>query len=57
MGNVLDDITDETIDAHHVQHGDADSKARVKRFYAVVSERLPDRWIARAGADAGPEAM
>ncbi len=50
MGNVLDDITDETIDSHHVQRRVDDWEARVKRLYAIVSEWLPERWTARTGS-------
>ena len=50
MSNVLDDITDETIDARYVQRRVDDWEARVKRLYATVSNWLPDGWTARAGA-------
>lgn len=49
MGNVLDDVTDETIDARHVLRRVDDWEARVKRLYATVSEWLPEGWTARAG--------
>ena len=50
MSNVLDDVTDDTIDARHVCRRVDDWEARVKHLYATVSEWLPDGWTARAGA-------
>ena len=50
MGNVLDDVTDDTIDAQHVLRRVDDWEARVMRLYATVSEWLPEGWTARAGA-------
>ena len=49
MGNVLDDVTDDNIDANHVLRRVEDWEARVKRLYATVSEWLPEGWTARAG--------
>ena len=49
MGNVLDDVTNDNIDAHHVLRHVDDWEARVKRLYATVSEWLPGGWTARAG--------
>ena len=35
MGNVLDDVTDDNIDAHHVLRHVGDREARVKRLHAT----------------------
>ena len=35
MGNVLDDVTDDDIDAHHVLRRVDDWEARVKRLHAT----------------------
>ena len=50
MGNVLDDVTDDNIDARHVLCRVDDWEARVNRLYATVSEWLPEGWTARVGA-------
>ena len=50
MGNVLDEVTDETIDAHHVVRRVDDWEARVTRLYATVTEWLPQGWTAHTGA-------
>ena len=52
MGDVLDDVTDDNIDAHHVLRRADDWEARVKRLHATVSEWLPEGRIARADAPA-----
>ena len=46
MGDVLDDVTDDNIDAHHVLRGVNDWKARVKRLHATASGWLPEDWTA-----------
>ena len=56
MGDVLDDVTDDNIDAHHVLRRVDDWKARVKRLYATASEWLPEDWTARADAPASSAA-
>lgn len=48
MGDVLDDVTDDNIDAHHVLRRVNDWKARVKRLHATASGWLPEDWTARA---------
>ena len=50
MGNVLDEVTDESVDAQHVRRRVDDWEARVNRLYATVSAWLPEGWTARAGA-------
>ena len=49
MGNVLDDVTDDNIDAHHILRRVDDWEARVKRLYATVSEGCPRAGPPRAG--------
>jgi len=49
MGNVLDDVTGDNIDASHVLRCVDDWEARVKRLHATVSEWLPEGWTARTG--------
>lgn len=44
MGDVLGDVTDDNIDAHHVLRRVDDWKARVKRLHANASEWLPEDW-------------
>ena len=41
MGDVLDDVTDDNIDAHHILRRLDDGEARVKRLYATVSDGCP----------------
>ena len=50
MGTVLDDVTDDTIDARHVLRRVDDWEARVEDLYAAVKEWLPEGWTARDGA-------
>ena len=38
MGDVLDDVTDDNTDGHHVLRCADDWEARVKRLHATVSE-------------------
>ena len=50
MSTVLDDVTDETVDAAYVQRRVDDWAARVEGLYAELRGWLPDGWSARAGA-------
>lgn len=50
MGTVLDDVTDDSIDARHVLRRVDDWEARVRDLYATVREWLPEGWTARDGA-------
>ena len=50
MGDVLDDVTDDSIDARHVLRRVDDWEARVRDLYAIVREWLPGGWTARDGA-------
>lgn len=51
MGTVLDDVTDDKIDARHVLRRVDDWEARVEALYATVREWLPEGWTARDGAN------
>ena len=50
MGDVLDEVTDESVDAQHVLRRVDDWESRVKRLYSVVGAWLPEGWTARGGA-------
>lgn len=50
MGNVLDEVTDDTIDASHVLRRVEDWETRVNALYATVQAWLPEGWTARDGA-------
>ena len=50
MSTVLDDVTDETVDAVYVQRRVDDWVARVEGLYAELRGWLPDGWSASAGA-------
>lgn len=50
MGDVLDEITDDTIDASHVLRRVEDWEARVNGLYAAIRAWLPEGWTAREGA-------
>ena len=50
MSTVLDDVTDETVDAAYVQRRVDDWAARVEGLYAELRGWLPDGWSASAGA-------
>ena len=50
MGSVLDDVTDDSIDAGHVLRRVDDWEARVNDLYATVRRWLPEGWTARDGA-------
>ncbi len=50
MGDVLDEVTDDTIDASHVLRRVEDWEARVNGLYAAVRAWLPEGWTAREDA-------
>ena len=52
MGDVLDEVTDETIDAGHVLRRVEDWEARVDGLYAAIRAWLPEGWTAREGTPA-----
>lgn len=45
----LDDVTNESIDAQHVQRRVDNWEERVKDLYVKISDWLPDAWEARQG--------
>ena len=49
MADVLDEITDDSIDARHVLRRVDDWEARVQDLYATVRAWLPEGWAARDG--------
>ena len=49
MSNVLDDVTNETVDAAHVHQRIEDWEKRLNGLYGMISEWLPEGWIARQG--------
>ncbi len=49
MKNVLDDVTDEKVDAQHISRRVNDWIQRVKNLYTEIGEWLPDGWTAQEG--------
>lgn len=49
MKNVLDDVTDEKVDAQHINRRVDDWLERVKNLYAKIDEWLPDGWTSQEG--------
>ena len=49
MSKVLDDVTDETVDAAHVHQRFEDWEKRLNGLDGTISERLPEEWTARQG--------
>lgn len=49
MKNVLDDVTDEKVDAQHINRRVDDWVERVKNLYAKIDEWLPDGWTSQEG--------
>ena len=49
MKNVLDDVTDEKVDAQHINRRVDDWVERVKNLYAKIDEWLPDGWTSKEG--------
>ena len=50
MSTVLDDVTDEKIDAKHIRQRVDDWEKRLGGLYAMINEWLPDGWTACEGA-------
>ena len=50
MGNVLDDVTDETVDKAHVLRRVEDWQQRLHSLYDMIEEWLPDGWTAQREA-------
>ena len=50
MSTVLDDVTDEQIDAHHIRRRVEDWVDRLRTLYAMIGGWLPKGWTAREGA-------
>ena len=44
MGNVLTDVTDETVDKAHVLRRIEDWQQRLHGLYGMIAEWLPDEW-------------
>ena len=53
MSNVLDDVTDETVDATHIRRRVDDWEKRLDGLYDMIDGWLPDGWTARKGAPVG----
>ena len=49
MSNVLDDVTDETVDATHVRLRIEDWEKRLNGLYNTISQWLPKGWTACQG--------
>ncbi len=49
MKNVLDDVTDEKVDARHINRRVNDWEERVENLYTKIGEWLPDGWTAQEG--------
>ena len=49
MNTVLDEVTDNSVDAAHIRRRVADWEERLKDFYAQVAGWLPDGWTACEG--------
>ena len=49
MSTVLDDVTDEQIDARHIRRRVDDWEARVRGLYDTICGWLPDGWTSREG--------
>ena len=50
MDTVLAEVTNETIDAKHVQRRVDDWEARLNALFAAIGDWLPNGWEARQGA-------
>ena len=50
MSTVLDDVTSDTIDAHHIRRRVDDWDNRLHALYDMIGGWLPDGWTAREGA-------
>jgi hypothetical protein len=50
MSTVLDDVTDERVDADHIRDRVEDWEERLQALYAMISGWLPDGWTACKGA-------
>ena len=50
MSTVLDDVTDEKIDAEHIRRRVEDWDNRLHALYALLGDWLPEGWTARKGA-------
>ena len=49
MKNVLDEVTDEKVDARYINRRVDDWEKRVKNLYTKISEWLPDGWTTQQG--------
>ncbi|MDE0447884.1 MAG: hypothetical protein OXH96_14570 [Spirochaetaceae bacterium] len=49
MRTVLDDVTDEQIDVHHIRRRVEDWVNRLRTLYAMIGGWLPEGWTAREG--------
>ncbi len=49
IGTALDDVTNESVDAKHIQRRVDDWEERVNNLYEKISDWLPDGWQARRG--------
>lgn len=49
MSTVLDDVTDEQIDAHHIRRRVEDWHNRLRTLYGLIGGWLPEGWTAREG--------
>ena len=50
MSTVLDEVTDDSLDAAHILRRVDDWEERLKSLYAQIGDWLPDGWTACAGA-------
>lgn len=50
MSTVLDDVTNEQVDAHHIRRRVEDWDNRLRTLYARIGDWLPEGWTAREGA-------
>ena len=49
MATVLDDVTDEVVDARHIRRRVDDWEERVRGLYHTIGKWLPDDWTSREG--------
>ena len=49
MTTVLDDVTDEVVDARHIRRRVDDWEARVRGLYHTIGKWLPDGWTSLEG--------
>ena len=50
MSTVLDDVTNEKIDAQHIRRRVADWDTRLQALYGMIGGWLPEGWTAHEGA-------